>query len=328
MDMFTLLQIPPPAMFIKSINQTSMTYFIIKGISDRPELQVPVFLLTLVIYLITIGGNITILLLVCLDHQLHIPMYFFLGNLSIVDMSSVTVTLHKILISFITGNKSVSFLSCMTQLYFFASFTGHELLILTVMSYDRYVAICNPLRYHTIMSNKVCVLLITVCWIWGFLQVIPPVFLLAGFSCYVSNEINHFFCDMVPLMNLSCNDTSVLAILNLTEGLILSTLTPFVLTIISYVFIIITILRIQTSTGRRKAFYTCSSHLTVVIILYVLLICQYLIPTRTNNLDFNKLFSLFNTAIVPMLNPLIYSLKNKDVNSALKSRLQRWELTT
>ncbi|KAM4696256.1 olfactory receptor 6C74-like [Rhinophrynus dorsalis] len=315
-------------MFIKPRNQTSFNYFIIKGISDRPELQVLIFLLALVIYLITIGGNITILLLVCLDHQLHTPMYFFLGNLSIVDMSSVTVNLHKILISFITGDNTVSFLSCMTQMYFFASFTGHELLILTAMSYDRYVAICNPLRYHTAMNHNVCALLITVCWVWGFLQILPPIFILASLSCYVSNEINHFFCDMVPLMNLSCNDTSFLMILNLTQGLILFTLTPFLLTLLSYIFIIITILRIQTSSGRRKAFYTCSSHLTVVILLYGLITFQYLIPTPTTDLDFNKLFSLFNTAIVPMLNPLIYSLKNKDVNSALKSRLQRWKFTT
>ncbi|KAM4641808.1 olfactory receptor 13C9-like [Discoglossus pictus] len=233
-------------------NQTLLSYFVIKGISDIPKLQTPIFLLVLLIYLIILGGNTTILLLICLDPHLHTPMYFFLGNLSLLDISSTTVTLHPTLVTFITGDNTVSFLG----------------------------------------------------------------------SCYVSNVINHFFCDLVPLMKLSCSDTSVLEMLILTEGMLINLLTPSSLTFISYVFIIGTILKIRSSTGRSKAFYTCSSHLTVVLLLYMTLFCQYMRPVSTDSLESNKLFSLFNTAIVPMLNPLIYSLKNKDVKSALRRQLK------
>ncbi|KAM4641891.1 olfactory receptor 8G1-like [Discoglossus pictus] len=216
-------------------NLTLLNYFVMKGISDIPELQTPIFLLVLLIYLIILGGNLTILLLICLDPPLHTPMYFFLGNLSLLDMSSATVTLHSTLVAFVTGDNTVSFL--------------------------------------------------------------------------------------VPLMKLSCSEISVLEMLILTEGMFINLLTPSSLTFISYVFIIGTILKIRSSTGRSKAFYTCSSHLTVVLLLYMTLFCQYIRPISTDSLESNKLFSLFNTALVPMLNPLIYSLKNKDVKSALRRQL-------
>ncbi|XP_063794673.1 olfactory receptor 8K1-like [Pseudophryne corroboree] len=304
-----------------------MTYFIIKGITDVPEQQVPIFLLVLLIYLITVGGNLTILLLICLDGHLHTPMYFFLGNLSVVDLSSTIITLHKVLIIFIAGNNTVSYRACMIQMYMFASLTGHELLILTVMSYDRYVAICKPLRYYMIMNHRVCALLVMSCYLMGFVQVISPIVIFSGFSCFISNEINHFFCDMIPLMEITCSDTSVLEIVFLIDGLFIVTLIPFILTFISYIFIIFTITRIHSDTGKQKAFYTCSSHLIIVILLYVTLVSQYLTPTSNHTLNSKKLFSLFNTAAVPLLNPLIYSLKNKDVKSALKRRLgmiQMW----
>ncbi|XP_063289472.1 olfactory receptor 6C1-like [Pelobates fuscus] len=303
-------------------NQTKVTFFIIKGISDVPALQAPIFLLVLLIYLLSLGGNMAILLLVCLDHHLHTPMYFFLCNLSIMDMSSITVTVHKIFAIFISGQRTVSFLNCMVQFYIFSCLACSELLILTAMSYDRYVAICKPLHYPMVMNQVVCVLLAISCWVLGFLEVVPYVALLSKFSCYKSNIINHFFCDLVPLMNLSCSDTSVLQILTLVEGLLLLSLSPFLLTFVSYIYIINTILRIRSSTGRRKAFYTCSSHLTVVILLYVTLVFQYLRPTSAETLDANKLFSLFNTAAVPLLNPLIYSLKNKEVISASRRMIK------
>ncbi|XP_075692811.1 olfactory receptor 5AR1-like [Rhinoderma darwinii] len=299
-------------------NQTMVKYFIIKGITDVPELQVPMFLL---IYLITLGGNMILLLLVCLDRRLHTPMYFFLGNLSIVDMSCSTVTLHKILSSFITRDKSVSYLSCMIQMYMFGSLAGHELLILAAMSCDRYVAICNPLRYHMVMNTRTCSLLASTCWVLGFLQIIPPVGIIYSFSCYSTIEINHFFCDIIPLMRISCNDTSFLEKLFFLEVLFLINGTPFLLTFIPYIFIILTILKIRSRIGRRKAFYTCSSHLTAFILLNTTLIGQYLTPNLWSTLDSQKYFALFNTAAVPMLNPLIYSLKNKDVKKAF-----RWSL--
>nr|DBA20753.1 TPA: hypothetical protein GDO54_017500 [Pyxicephalus adspersus] len=307
-------------MNINPSNHSAIVFFIIKGISDVPELQDLIFVLILFIYLLTLGGNMTILILVCCDRHLHTPMYFFLANLSFLDMSSSTITLHKSLAIYVTGSKIISYLSCLTQMYMFASITGQELFILTAMSYDRYVAICNPLRYHAIMNNKTCVVLAVSCWVLSFTQVIPPTVSVSGFTCYISNEINHFFCDMMSLTMITCSDTSVLQLLNFTEGLIVSTLTPFLLTFISYAFIISTILRIPTSAGRRKAFYTCSSHLTVVVLLYVILTCQYIIPVVST--DSKKFFSLFNTIAVPMLNPIIYSLKNKDVKSALQRFLR------
>ncbi|KAM8952722.1 olfactory receptor 6C74-like [Pelodytes ibericus] len=303
-------------------SHTGVTYFIIKGISDDPELQVPIFLLVLLIYLLTLGGNMTILLLVCLDPHLHTPMYFFLANLSFIDMSSATVTLHNILIIFMTGNKTIPYVTCITQMYFVGCFINVELLLLTAMSYDRYVAVCNPLRYTTIMNHRICLLLVSVCWIVASLEIVPIIVLLVDLSCYRSNVINHFFCDLMPVIRLSCSDTSVLEKLLLMEGVFLFSLTPFILTLIPYVFIIVAILKIGTRTGRRKAFYTCSSHLTVVILLYVTLVCQYLRPVTEDSLDFNKLFSLFNTAALPVLNPLIYSLKNKVVMSAMRRRLR------
>ncbi|KAM8952739.1 olfactory receptor 8B8-like [Pelodytes ibericus] len=302
-------------------NQTSVTYFIIKGISDDPELRVPIFLLVLLIYLIVLAGNLTILLLVCLDPHLHTPMYFFLGNLSVLDMSSSTITLHKSLVMASTRNNMVTFLGCMTQMYLFSSFSCDGLFVLTAMSYDRYVAICNPLRYPVVMNYRTCSLLATVCWSLGCAQILPILVFLASLKHYKSNVINHFFCDIVPLMRLSCTGTSALELFIFINGIFLSTC-PFVFTFFSYVFIINAILKIRSTSGRRKAFYTCSSHLTVVTLLYVTLGSQYLVPTSADNLDSNKLFALFNTAAVPMLNPLIYSLKNKDVKSALRRRLE------
>ncbi|KAM4642001.1 olfactory receptor 2AP1-like [Discoglossus pictus] len=304
------------------MNQTMVTYFIIQGISDTPTVETLIFLLVLLIYIITLGGNMTILLLICLDHQLHTPMYFFLGNLSIIDMCSTTVTLHKILSSFILGNKTISFVGCMAQFYFYATLTCDELLILMTMSYDRYVAICNPLHYHMVMSRRVCVFLASFCWMLGFIESAPHLVILSCISCYKSKEINHFFCDIWPIIRLSCSDTSLLYILIYLCASILSIFPPL-LTFIPYGFIIFTVLRIPSKRGRRKAFYTCSSHLTVVMLLYVTLICQYMTPSSMDSLDFNKCFSLFNTAAVPLLNPLIYSLKNQDVKTALKRRI-RW----
>ncbi|XP_068103821.1 olfactory receptor 5AR1-like [Hyperolius riggenbachi] len=308
-----------------TINQANLSHFVIQGISDVPQLQVLIFLLILLFYILTLAGNTAILLLVCLNKNLHTPMYFFLGNLAVLDMSSSTITLHKPLAMFITGNKKTPFSSCMTQVYFFSSFTSNELLILTAMSYDRYIAICRPLHYTLVMKHETCLSLSLLCWLLSFLEIIPYIVLLLKLSCYKSNIINHFFCDIVPVMKLSCSDTSALEVLIFTEGVFLLSFTPFFLTCISYVFIIVTVTKIPTSLGRRKAFYTCSSHLMVVALLYVTLFCQYLRPASQDTLDSNKMFSLFNTAAVPVLNPIIYSLKNKDVKSAAKRTLARFK---
>uniref|UniRef100_A0A8C5R0G3 Olfactory receptor n=1 Tax=Leptobrachium leishanense TaxID=445787 RepID=A0A8C5R0G3_9ANUR len=309
------------------LNHTMVTHFFMQGISDDPELQVPIFLLVLFIYLMTVGSNMTLLLLVCLDLQLHTPMYFFLGNLAIVDITSATVSLHHFLIAFMTGNRFVSYVNCFSQMFFFGVFICSELHLLMVMSYDRYVAVCNPLRYTVIMSNRVCFLLAMFCWVSSLLVNVPLIILLSDISCYRSNVINHFVCDPMPLLKLSCSDTSVLEILLFVEGLLFFNTIPSLVTFTPYVFIIVTILKIPTGTGKRKAFYTCSSHLTVVILLYVILNCQYMRPVTEESMDSSKLLSLFNTAAIPILNPLIYSLNNKDVKSALRRRWRYFHKT-
>ncbi|XP_056397385.1 olfactory receptor 5L1-like [Hyla sarda] len=301
-------------------------YFIIKGISDVPELQAPIFVLVLLIYLVVLVGNMSLLLLVCLDSHLHTPMYFFLANLSIVDMMSPIVTLHKTLLTFITGDKKVPYLACLVQFYMFVSLSGQGFFILTAMSYDRYVAICKPLTYKIIMNFKICLLLASCCGIFGFLQAISYVCLLAQISCYSSNVIGHFFCDLLPFIDIACSDVTTLVTLSRIQGMIIFAITPLVLISTSYIFIIRSIMKISSNIGRRKAFYTCSSHLTVIVLLYTLLFLQYLIPS--NNLSSKKLYSLFNTAIVPMLNPLIYSLKNTDVKTAFRRRIRKCKANT
>ncbi|KAM4019275.1 olfactory receptor 5AR1-like [Anomaloglossus baeobatrachus] len=296
-------------------------HFIIYGFSDNPTISLIIFIVSLLIYSLTLGGNLTILLLISTNHQLHTPMYFFLANLSILDMSLSTITLHKILLAFMTGDNSLSVKSCMAQIFMFLSMTCNELMILTAMSYDRYVAICNPLHYHMAMKRRVCALLATACWVWSFLENLPTLVAFCKLSCYKSNIINHFFCDPVPVIRVTCSDTSFLELYMLTVGVFIDGFPPVILTFISYVFIISIILKIPSNIGRHKAFYTCSSHLTVVTLFYSTLIFQYLRPYSLVNLDSNKVSSLFNTTLVPMLNPLIYSLKNKDVTTAFKRKI-------
>ncbi|KAG8552805.1 hypothetical protein GDO81_003077 [Engystomops pustulosus] len=297
------------------MNRTIVKYFILKGFSDTLELQITVFLVVLIIYMLTFGGNMMILLLIFLDRHLHTPMYFFLANLSIVDISFTTTMLCKIFTSFFTGDLTISFYGCIIQSSMCGSFTIHELYILTAMSYDRYVAICRPLRYQLVMNKRTCVVLASLCWALGFLFVSPICWILSTFSCYRSIELNHFLCDVVILIRLTCSDTSLMDIFSFIEGLIFFVVSPFLLTFVPYIFIIIAILKIRTTTGKYKAFYTCSSHLTVVILLYTMNIIQYMIPST---LEYKKFYTLINTVVVPLLNPLIYSLKNQDMKNALR----------
>ncbi|KAM4019256.1 olfactory receptor 5B12-like [Anomaloglossus baeobatrachus] len=300
-------------------NQTIITYFIIKGISDVPQLQAPIFVLVLFIYLTVLVGNMSLLLLVCLDSHLHTPMYFFLANLSVADMTSSTATVYKILLTFITGGNTVVYLACLVQFYFYASLSGNGLFILTAMSYDRYVAICRPLNYNIIMNFRICLLLASFCWIFCFIQTVPYIWIISLISCYSSNVIDHFFCDLVPFLEIACNYNSILETLSKIQGLIIYALFPFFLISTSYLFIVRTIMKIHSSIGRRKVFTTCSSHLALIVLLYVTLMSQYLVPS--NSPGSKKIFSLFSTAIIPVLKPLIYSLKNKDVKTAFRRRL-------
>ncbi|XP_029435947.1 olfactory receptor 6M1-like [Rhinatrema bivittatum] len=267
-------------------------------------------------------GNITIIALTCLDPRLHTPMYFFLSNLSFLDISSTSVTLPKLLDIFLRNSKYISINGCLTQMYLFMALASVEYFLLAAMAYDRYVAICHPLRYVVIMNQKLCLLITTGCWIFGFLDPVATTVLISHFSYCRSNEINHFFCDPTALLTLSCSKTQTVEDMSYIVGAFVA-LPCFITTLTSYVYIITSILRIHSMEGRHKAFSTCSSHLTVVILFYGTLICLYVRPASMQSLELNKPFALLYNVLIPMLNPMIYSLKNREVKGALKNFFNR-----
>uniref|UniRef100_A0A8C3XS42 Olfactory receptor n=1 Tax=Chelydra serpentina TaxID=8475 RepID=A0A8C3XS42_CHESE len=287
-------------------NKTSVTEFILLGFGDLPELQILLFLLFLVIYIVTMAGNILIVVLVVTEQHLHTPMYFFLGNLSCLETCCSSTILPRVL------GVVISFSGCVMQLYIFGSQAATESFLLTVMAYDRYLAICNPLRYTALMNRRVCVELASCSWLGGFL--FNPVIMAWIYRLRFCgpNEIDHFFCDFMPLVKLSCSDTHLIT---LAAFLLSSTATliPFLLTLISYAFIIVAIVKNPSSTGRQKAFSTCTSHLTVVSTFYGALAIVY----SRDSVDTDKLLSLVYTIVTPMFNPFIYSLRNKEVKAAL-----------
>ncbi|KAM9121382.1 olfactory receptor 5AP2-like [Pangshura tecta] len=297
--------------------KTYITEFILLGFGNLPELQTPFFLLFLVIYLLTMAGNILILVLIVADHHLHTPMYFFLGNLSCLETCYASTILPRMLASLLTGDRTISVSGCIIQFYFFGVLVASECYLLSMMSYDRYLAICKPLHYTVLMNGRICLQLAAVSWVSGFVATTIVAGLMSQLHFCGPNEIDHFLCDFSPLIKLSCSDTSLITLVTF----ILSsadTLPPFLLTLISYVFIISTILRIQSTTGRRKAFSTCSSHLIVVTIFYGTLMIVYVLPDTETLREHNKVFSLFYTVLTPMANPLVYSLRNKEVQCALR----------
>ncbi|KAM8960648.1 olfactory receptor 5V1-like [Pelodytes ibericus] len=301
-------------------NQTILTEFLILGLSDLPVLKVFLFCTLLLIYVLTLAGNITIMLVSKLDDRLHTPMYFFLSNLSFLDICYTTTTMPKMLQILVVKRKSISYMSCVAQMYFFVAFVGTECVLLGVMSYDRFLAICNPLRYSVIMSHKVCFSLAAVSWLSGFMNsIIHAVFVFRLHFCG-SNKINYFFCDIPPLLSLSCDNTNVNEILLLSIGVLIGW-TPFFLIVVSYICIIISITKIKSTEGRKKVFSTCASHLMVVVLYYGCAIFSYVRPVSTYSMDKDKLISVLYSVATPMLNPLIYSLKNKDVNKAMSRQL-------
>ncbi|XP_030066643.1 olfactory receptor 5V1-like [Microcaecilia unicolor] len=301
---------------MKKMNYTSVTEFIILGFFEFPEMQLLLFLVFLIIYLMSLTGNLLIIFTVCSDSHLHSPMFFFLINLSFLEICYVTVTVPKLLAVLIAQNKTISFMQCMIQMYLFLACTNAEFYLLTAMAYDRYVAICNPLRYTIIMNRKVCITLASVSWLIAFQNPVPHVTLISKSSFCSSNEINHFFCDITVLMALSCSETSVIENINYVEGPIYG-FTPFILTVISYVYIISAILKIHSVKGRQKAFSTCSSHLTVVLLFYGTSFGVYMKPKSDYSMDLNKLLTIVYITAIPLLNPLIYSLRNKELKGSL-----------
>ncbi|XP_007538914.2 putative olfactory receptor 8G3 [Erinaceus europaeus] len=298
-------------------NESTVTEFLLAGLTQQPELQLPLFLLFLAIYLLTALGNLAMVTLIGLSSHLHTPMYYFLCSLSLIDLCQSTVIIPKMLVSFVADKNITSYPECMTQLYCFLVITISECLMLAVMAYDRYAAICQPLLYNVIMSPHICFWLSMAVYILGIIiSSVHTGFMLRVNFCS-SNVINHYFCDVMPLLELSCSSTYM----NELFVLIFATLNivvPFLTILASYIFIIVSILRISSREGRAKAFSTCSSHLGAVGMFYGSTMFMYLQPSSVSSMDQGKVSSVFYTIIVPMLNPLIYSLRNKDVKVALK----------
>ncbi|XP_048372586.1 olfactory receptor 2AP1-like [Sphaerodactylus townsendi] len=295
-------------------NLTLVTHFILLGFQDLKNLQILLFLGFLLIYIVTIAGNFLIAVVVVTDQHLHTPMYFFLGNLSCLEICYSSTLIPVMLETLLRNGKTISFSSCFLQLFFFGYCLGAECYLLSVMSYDRYLAICKPLHYGMTMSTTKCIQLAAVSWINGLIGISIIMVLMLQLTYCGPNEIDHYFCDTVPLKKLSCSDTGLVECVNLIL-LFVYTMPPFLVTCMSYVFIIMAIVRISSTTGRQKAFSTCSSHLIVVSTYYGSLMTVYLLP---NSSTLNKAFSLLYTILPPLVNPLIYSLRNKEVNQALR----------
>ncbi|XP_056674343.1 olfactory receptor 1030-like [Monodelphis domestica] len=309
---------------MESPSLTSVTEFILLGLSSRPELQVHLFLLFLMIYLMILLGNLLIVLLILRDSRLHTPMYFFLINLSILEVCYTSCVFPQMLVHFFAERKSISYSCCVIQVYTFLSFGIAECYILSVMAYDRYVAIRDPLRYTVIMNWGVCGRLAAASWLGGFMASTVDTVTTFQLSFCRDNVINHFLCEMPALLHLSCSDTNH-AELIMQVLCIFTLLSPVTFIILSYTQIIIAVLRIRSSQGRRKAFSTCSSHLLIVTLFFGTVISLYMKPHSLSTPEYNKIVSVFYIAFTPTLNPLIYSLRNKDVKMALRRLLGKPE---
>ncbi|GAB1294070.1 Olfactory receptor [Apodemus speciosus] len=303
-------------------NHCTVTEFFLAGLSVKPELQLPLFFLFLGIYVITVSGNLGMIILIGLSSHLHTPMYYFLSSLSFTDFCQSMVVIPKMLVSFLTENNIISHSGCMTQLFFFITFGLVESYTLAVMAYDRYVAICNPLLYNATMSSQIYTSLISGVYIFAVLCASVNTGFMNRIKFCKLNLINHYFCDLLPLLKLACSNTYINEMLILFFGT-LNICVPMLTVITSYIFIIASILRIRSTEGRSKAFSTCSSHISAVAVFYGSAAFMYLQPSSVSSMDQGKVSSVFYTTLVPMLNPFIYCLRNKDVTVALKKILER-----
>ncbi|XP_007957022.1 olfactory receptor 8K1 [Orycteropus afer afer] len=296
---------------------TKVTEFILMGITDNPRLQVPLFGIFFFIYLVTVMGNLGIIILTYLDSKLYTPMYFFLRHLSITGLGYSTVIGPKMMVNFVVHKNTISYNCCATQLASFEVFIITELFVLSAMAYDRYVAICKPLLYMVIMGEKVCWLLVLTAYLYStFVSLFLTIKLFKSSFCG-SNIVSYFYCDSLPLLSLLCSDTHELELIILIfSGCNL--LSSLLIVLLSYLLILMAILRMNSAEGRYKAFSTCGSHLTVVVVFYGTLLFIYLQPKSTHAFGIDKMASVFYTLVIPMLNPLIYSLRNKEVKDALK----------
>ncbi|XP_038263185.2 olfactory receptor 1019-like [Dermochelys coriacea] len=303
-------------------NHSEVTEFILSGLTDRPELQVPLLWVFLLIYGFTLLGNGGMILLITTDPRLHTPMYFFLRNLSFCDLFVSLIISPKMLLNFLAERKNISYTACAVQMYLSIVFADVECLLLAVMAYDRYVAICNPLLYTVTMSRKLCKQLVAGVYAVGLVDSMIHTCCTFRLSFCSSNILNHFFCDILPLLALSCSDTRINEILIVVFTSCI-TGSSFMTVLLSYVYIIFAILQIRSAEGRNKAFSTCTFHLTSVVLFFGTLLFMYLRPTSSYSMDIDKVASVFYTLVIPMLNPLIYSLRNKEVKDALRKAMNK-----
>uniref|UniRef100_A0A674JJ38 Olfactory receptor n=2 Tax=Terrapene triunguis TaxID=2587831 RepID=A0A674JJ38_9SAUR len=303
-------------------NLSTVTEFIFLGFSDLQHLQLLLFILVLLIYLIILIGNSLIIAVTVADLALQSPMYFFLRNLSVLEVCYTSVIIPKTLSNLLSEHQTISFLGCAAQMYFFLLFGNSECCLLAVMSYDRYVAICNPMHYSLVMSRKVTISLASVVWIAGNVVAFEQTVTIFMLSFHGPNKIEHFFCDVIPVLKLASTDTSLNDVINAVL-IVVFIIFPFVLIITSYVCILSTILKMRSAEGRHKAFSTCSSHLITVTLFFGSCFIIYMRPGSSGSVDTNRAISLLYTVITPMFNPIIYSLRNKEVKEALRKLLGR-----
>ncbi|CAD7671649.1 unnamed protein product [Nyctereutes procyonoides] len=301
-------------------NITHIREFILVGFPTSPWLQVLLFLLFLITYLFVLLENMIIILTVWVTGSLHKPMYYFLGTMSFLETWYVSVTVPKMLAGFLLHPNTISFLGCMIQLYFFISLACTECVLLAAMAYDRYVAICCPLRYPAMMTTEFCVQLTISSWVSGFGISMAKVYFISQVAFCGNNILNHFFCDVSPILKLACMDFSMAEMVDFVLAILILVF-PLSATVLSYGFIVSTILHIPSATGQQKAFSTCASHLTVVIIFYTAVIFMYVRPRAIASFNSNKLISAIYAVFTPMLNPIIYCLRNKEVKDAIRKTM-------
>uniref|UniRef100_A0A8D1WRX1 Olfactory receptor n=1 Tax=Sus scrofa TaxID=9823 RepID=A0A8D1WRX1_PIG len=304
-------------------NQTSVTEFLLLGVTDIQELQPLLFVLFLAIYLVIVAGNGAILMVVISEPRLHSPMYFFLGNLSCLDICYATVTLPKMLGNFLSSHKAISFWGCISQLHFFHFLGSTEALLLAVMAFDRFVAICKPLRYTLIMNPRVCAQMAVTVWITGFLYALLHSVMTSHLNFCGSNYIHHFFCDIKPLLELACGNIELNQwLLNTVTGTI--AMGPFFLTLLSYGYIITHLsFKTHSCSMLHKALSTCASHFMVVVLFFAPVVFTYIRPTSGSSMDQDRIIAIMYSVVTPVLNPLIYTLRNKQVKGALRRVIRR-----
>ncbi|EHH62914.1 Olfactory receptor OR11-209, partial [Macaca fascicularis] len=303
-------------------NHSMVTEFIFMGITQDPQMQIIFFVVFLIVYLVNVVGNVGVIIPIITDTQLHTPMYFFLCNLSFVDLGYSSAIAPRMLADFLTKHKVISFSSCATQFAFFVGFVDAECYVLAAMAYDRFVAICQPLHYSTLMSKQVCLALMLGSYLAGLVSLVSHTTLTFSLSYCGSREINHFFCEVPALLKLSCTDTSAYETA-MYVCCIMMLLIPFSVISASYTRILMTVYRMSEAEGRRKAVATCSSHMVVVGLFYGAAMYTYVLPHSYHTPEQDKAVSAFYTILTPMLNPLIYSLRNKDVTGALQKVVGR-----